>query len=209
MKTLGFLLWALVASTHAIAQQPPAVPVTPAAITDLVYASSFTLAEGYRYNWSKERPAVRSGMLVVLKVDPALVVPRNALEPVLYAGNHAVQRLNDGHVSGHVIAIIPEEVDLTRTPIWFGSPDLPERVSAEKIRAERAMAEEAKIRPFSAEKVQAVTAGRLQASDLSSLLRDQVANLVMEYAPQEKALAQKWRLPVARPSSKVPPRVVQ
>ena len=197
MKALSLSV-CLVVVAHAIAEESPVVPKTPAAVTDLVFARSFTLAKGYKYNWSKERPMVTSGTLVVLKVDPKLVIPRNTAEPVLYVGNQTVQRLNQGDKSGHVIGIVPGKIDLTQAPIWFGSPQLPERVTAETIRTERALADEAKIKPFGAEKIQEATRENLQAADLSSLLRDHVANLVLEYSPQEKDLAETWRLPVAR-----------
>lgn len=199
MKALGLLVCIFILASSAIASDDlRPVPKTPSAVIDLVFVRTFTLAKGYTYDWSKDRPIVRSGTLVVLKVDPDLVLPRDSAEPVLYAGNQTAQRLNHGHESGHVIAIIPGEVDLTQVPIWFGSPDLPERVSAQTIRSERALADAAKIRPFAAKKVQSVTQRRLQASDLSALLRDHVSNLVLEYSPQEKNLAEKWRLPVAR-----------
>jgi hypothetical protein len=171
----------------------------------LVFARPFTLAKGYKYDWSKDRPMVTSGILVVLKVDPDLVVPRNTPEPVLYAGDRTVQRLNAGYESGHVIGIIPGEIDLTQAPIWFGRPGLPERVTAETIRSERALADAVKIQPFAAEKVSAVTQGPLQISDLSSLLREQVANLVLKFSPQESNLAETWRLPVAKAVPKAVP----
>ncbi len=198
MKALGLLVCMSILAAPAIASEAPPVPTTPAPVIDLVFARPFTLAKGYKYNWSKDRPIITSGILVVLKVDPNLVFPRNSAEPVLYAGNRTVQRLNHGHESGHVIGIIPGGVDLTQAPIWFGRPELPERVTAQTIRSERALADEAKIQPFAVAKVQGVTQGRLHAADLFSLLRDHVADLVLEYSPQEKDLAEKWRLPVAR-----------
>lgn len=203
MKAICLSICIIILSSSAIAcDDCPPVPKTPSAVIDLVFARPFTLTKGYKYNWSKDRPIVRSCTLVVLEVDPNLVVPRNSLEPVLYAGNQTVQRLNYGHKSGHVIALIPGEIDLTQAPIWFGSPELPERVTAKMIKSERALADAAKIRPFEAEKVKAVTKENLQVSGLFQLLRDYAAELVLEYSPQEKKLAEKWRLPVAR----VPPK---
>ena len=197
MKAFRLSICLLIVAIHAMASESPPVPTTPAAVSDLVYARPFTLAEGYQYDWSADRPIVRSGTLVVLKVDPDLVLPRNSAEPVLYAGNQPLQRLNQGHESGYVIAIIPGEIDLTQTPIWFGRPELPERISAQTVQSERALAEAADIQPFAAETVQNVSQERLQAADLFSLLRDHVANLVLEYSPQERDLAETWRLPVA------------
>jgi hypothetical protein len=202
MKAFSLLVCTFIVAAHAIASELPPVPITPAAAVDLVLARPFTLGKGYRYDWRKDRPIVRSGTLVVLKADPNLVIPRDSAEPVLYAGNQTAQRLNHGDKSGHVIAIIPGKIDLTQAPIWFGRPGLPERVTSQTIRSERALADAARIRPFAAKKVKAATKKRLQAPDLFSLLRDHVAPIVLEYSPQEKKLAETWRLPVAKASPK-------
>jgi hypothetical protein len=175
-----------------------AIPPTPSPVRDILYARPFTLERPYRNDWSKERAVVSTGVLVVLDVDPAFVIPRDNLEPVLYAGNVAVQRLNHGHLSGRVIAIIPGNVDLAAAPIWFGSPGLPERVTEEVVRSERARAEKAGVRPFSAEKVSGVQKPTVSATDLTALLRDVAAQLVYQYSPQEKELADQWRLPIAK-----------
>jgi hypothetical protein len=170
----------------------------PSPVHDIVYVQRFTLDEGYRHDWSLDRQFVTSGTLVVLKVDPELVIPRNAAEPVLYVGDQTAQRLNHGHESGLVIAIVPGDVDLEQAPIWFGSPSLPERASAESIRMERAAADVARIQPFSEEKIRGLTQSPLRADNLQALLREHVADLVLEYSPQERHLAESWRLPVAR-----------
>lgn len=187
-------------SLAAAADAPPDIRklVTPAAVADVVHIQPFALKDGYRHDWRQERPFTDSGTLVVFKVNPDYVYPRNAAEPVLYAGTQTAQRLNQGNESGLVIAIIPGEIDLAREPAWFGNPELPERVNAETIKIERAGAEKAGIKPFDAERIESVTQGRLEASDLAALLREHVAKLVMEYSPQEKALAETWRLPVAQ-----------
>lgn len=182
------------------ADEPPDINkiVTPAAVTDVVAIQPFTLEEGYRHDWRQERPLIKSGTLAVFKVNPDLVYPRNAAEPVLYVGSQTAQRLNQGNESGYVIAIVPGEVDLAREPAWFGSPELPERVNAETISAERAKADKAGIRPLDAERIQSVSQERQEASDLAALLREHVAELLLKYSPQEKALAETWRLPVAQ-----------
>src|SRR5262245_39219373 len=128
MKSLGLSVVLLIVVTLAAGEEVHRLPSTPAAVSELVLAQPFKLGKGYENDWSKEREVVTSGTLVVLKVDPELVYPRNSAEPVLFAGDKTVQRLNQGHESGHVIGIIPGEIDLTMAPIWFGRPELPERV---------------------------------------------------------------------------------
>ena len=189
-------------TSHAGAQT--AAPQFLKAVNDILYAQPFTLKKGYTNTWSKGHELVSSGVLVVLAVDPALVQPRDALEPILYAGSRPVQRLNHGGQSGRVIGIVPGASDLAGSPIWFGAPGLPERVTAAAARAELARAEKSKIRPFTADKLRSVTHPAVAAADLAALLRDVASTLVSKYSPQEKYLADSWRLPTAKASPKQP-----
>lgn len=213
MKILAFVMTPLLLSgppataatpNSNTTEQRAAAPPSSKPVKDILYARAFTLAKGYRNDWSKARELVSSGVLIVLEVDPLLVVPRNAAEPVLYAGDTPVQRLNHGDKSGRVIGIVPGTADLAASPIWFGAPELPERVTPETARAERARADKSGIRPFTVEKVRSVTRPPASAEDLAALLRDHVAALVIEYSPQEKDLADAWRLPVAKAPPKEP-----
>jgi hypothetical protein len=209
MKLLAaaFATYLLVVPTLGLAQTAGhdaerAVPATPAPIKNILAARAFTLETPYPYTWSKERIMVSTGVLVVLEVDPAYVVPRDTLEPVLYAGNVPVQRLNHGNVSGRVIGIVPGNIDLASVPIWFGSPELPERVTASTVESERMSAERAGIRALPQARIASASQPPVAAKDLAALLRDVGAELVLEYSPQEKELAESWRLPTA----KAPPK---
>lgn len=175
-----------------------ALPPTPAAVKGVVVARRFTLSTPYRTSWAKSARDVSRVTLVVIEVDPAYVVPRDTLEPVLYAGDVAVERLNRGHVSGRVIGLVPGDVDLATVPIWFGRPQLPERLTPELIAEERMHAEKAGIRALPGARV-AAEAAPTSATDLAALLRDVAAELVYRYAPEDKRIADAWRLPVAKP----------
>lgn len=164
-------------------------------LTEVVRIQPFRLEKSFRFDWRKERPEVRSGLLVVIKVDTSLVRPTNDLEPVLYAGTQTVQRLNLGYESGFLIGIIPMDMDLSKEPVWFGSPALPERVDEKIIRAERARAIRSGIAPLKPAELQERTRQTVAVADLSALLREFAAALVLEFAPQEKRLAESWRLP--------------
>jgi hypothetical protein len=174
-----------------------AVPATPAPVKSILAARRFTLATPYEYTWSERPRMVASGTLVVLQVDPRYVVPRNTLEPVLFAGNVAVQRLNQGDKSGRVIGIVPGDIDVSTVSIWFGTPQLPERLTPALVESERALAQKAGIRAFGKARIAAITRPPVAAQDLASLLRTTGAELVLQYSPQEKALADSWRLPTA------------
>ena len=176
-----------------------AAAVTPAAVKGILAARRFTLGTPFPYTWTKEHVMVSSGTLVVLEVDPALVVPRDTLEPVLYAGNVPVMRLNHGHKSGRVVGIIPGNVDLATTPIWFGAPELPGRITTAMAEAERSRAEKVgALRTFGRSPIVGLDQSAATSEDLATLLRTVAADLVPTYSPQEKDLADQWRLPVAK-----------
>jgi len=193
-----FVMSAYVTSQAVSSEGEIAIPSTPAPVKDILAILPFTLKTPYTNTWSKDRATVSSGVLIVLEVDPALVVPRNSLEPVLYAGNTVVHRLNHGHLSGRVIGIIPDNIDLSNVLIWFGSPELPERVTQVMVETERARAAEARLHPFPKAKIVSVQRPSIVEKDLAGLLRTVVADIVYEFSPQEKDLAESWRLPVAK-----------
>ena len=113
----------------------------------LLYARPFTLETPFRYDWSAEHPEVRSGLVLVLETDPALLRPRETQEPVLFVGSLPAQRTSRGFESGRVVVLVPGPVDLAADPIWFGTPGLPEQVDAAAARAERGLAARAAIGP--------------------------------------------------------------
>jgi hypothetical protein len=172
-----------------------ATAAAPAAVLDILVIQPFRLKAAYSYDWLESRPLVSEGLLVVLRVDPSYVVPRNTAEPVLYAGDRTVQRLNQGQLSGYVIGIIPGDVDLAAAPIWFGRPELPERVTPEVIQGERALADSAGIKPFSPDKIAGARLEAIDVDDLPALLRGPAADLVLKFSPDEKDLVNTWRLP--------------
>ncbi len=200
LVTISLIVVASMAISTSVPAGPPAVPSTPAAVEDILYARPFTLEKGYNFDWSKERPLLTEGTLLVLKVDPALVYARQVAEPVLYVGNRTAERVNIGYRSGRVIAIVPGHVDLRTTPIWFGTPELPERVNGGIVRAERALADEAGIRPFSADKVKAALARGGEELKLAERdkLRPHFAALLQQYSPIETELIDTFNVPVTR-----------
>ena len=198
MKTIIATVCLLAALSNVLAAPPPPIPPTPAPVADIVFARPFTLEQGYKYIWSKERPWVTQGTLVVLKVDKALVYPREIAMPVLYAGNQPAERLNRGHESGYVIAIVPGQVDLRQMPMWFGAPNFPHMVDTATANVQRELADKAGIKPFSPERINAALAEggqRTNAADQRALLRDVVSELILRYSPQEKQLANEFRVP--------------
>lgn len=182
----------------SLAQVPP-VPVRPAPIVDIVVAQPFELAEAYEHLWRLERPRVKSGYLLVLRVDRDLVYPRQLAEPVLYVGHQTAERLNVGYHSGHVVAIVPaniddpthpEFIDLGEARIFFGSPAMPERVDTETIAWEHRRAVEAGIEPIKSPRLEAARrrGGRRRTLVDKRELVHAAMMRVAEYSPQEQDL---------------------
>lgn len=196
LKQIGWSTLAL-AFTCAAAAAPPPIPDTPAPVLDIVHAVPFTLDESYTHLWRAEKPEVRTGYLVVLKVEPDLVYPRQRPEPVLYVANQTAERLNVGYRSGHVVAIVPavlddvkhpDYIDLAKASIWFGTPGMPEQIDREQIATEITRAARQRIRPLPAARVEAArtTGGEMMREETKNDLVRRAAELVRRYSPQEE-----------------------
>jgi len=175
----------IVGSTVAFAAPPP-LPSIPAPIRALLYARPFALNESFRYDWRQEKPMVSEGYLVVIEVDPDLVYPRQTAEPVLFVGDQTAMRLNVGYISGRVIALVPGPVALRR--IWFGTPQLPEAVTAEIIKKEQALANREGIQSLSVEEVDTALkqgGGQLRVANFKDLLAE-AARLINQYAGKKE-----------------------
>ncbi len=192
----------------------PDVPPDPSRLAvELLCAQRYELDAAYPHTWRVEQPAVRSGYLLVLGVDPDLVHPRQGFEPVLYGGRQTLERINVGFLPNdvahaapaQVVALLPDtpEADpaaptpLDAIPIWFGSPELPERVDAATIDAELEAALASGVRPAATTSVQAALdagGGTLYLPDHAALLRF-AADLVQTHSPDESDLIEGLRAP--------------
>lgn len=176
---------------------PLSEPFTPAPVEEVLYTREFELETGYRPGWPPDAPLVRSGTIVVFRADPALTVPRQKPTPVLYAADRVVQILNSGQGSGILIGIVPETglARLAGELAWFGPPRIAGTIDAETIAEDRRAALSAGIRPNTRQEILRVNRDAVTAPDLATLLRGEIADLVLEFAPDERSLAAKWRLP--------------
>lgn len=177
---------------------PPARPVAPTAVRDVLFAQRFTLETGYTSNWRQERPVVSSGVLVVYEVDPACVYPRQTAEPILYVDHGTAERLNVGYTAGRVIAIVPDAGDAAEPPdlarAWFGSPGLPLDITAATIDQERARADRAGIAALAVDKVghaRAAGGEAIRLADKHQLL-GMAARLMKQYTPDETGLIEAY-----------------
>lgn len=172
-------------------------PVVPAPIDEVLHTREFMLEEGYRAGWPPDAPPVRSGTIVVIRADPALAVPRQAPTPILYAANQVVEVLNTGQETGILIGIVPNTrlEQLADEPVWFGPPRIDGTIDERTIEEDRRAALSAGIEVNTAADLLRVAADPVRAPDLATLLRGEIADLVLEFVPRERALAAKWRLP--------------
>ena len=208
------LLVALVAALGARGfQREPrrelrALPADPAAVpVELLEALTFQLEEPWVHEWRAEKPLVSSGVVLVLRTAPELARARATLEPVLYVGDQTAERVNAPESTGILIAVVPAPLgadgalpfDLTRTPIWFGTPALPERVDAATIEHERELARTHGVGPPAlAERLVAAPARAPVYVHSRAELDLYLADLVELYSPEEADLVRGMRVPLTR-----------
>jgi len=198
MKTqVGLLLLALAGCGRSEAPAPAPSSATQTvlrtgAVRKLVLARRFTVAEPYVHAWRLEKPRVTGGWLFVIEVDPSMTEPHQRAMPVLCAGDQTAECVNFGQPSGNVVAIVPDPLDEASLSVWFGPPALPESVDAAWIALARAKVRKEDIATFTTAEIAA--AGErggtaLAAADRAELDRA-AAHLILEFAPEERELAE-------------------
>jgi hypothetical protein len=139
----------LLALGAALADPPFSAPTDPPVPTDdgdgvreVVATRPVAFTEAYTPSWRADAAPVREGWLVVLSVDPELARPRQTWTPVLYAGDAPLERL---YTSPDATCVVGLVTGSQPAPLYFGSTQLPERVTAARGAAELAAARDAGI----------------------------------------------------------------
>jgi hypothetical protein len=181
--------------TAAKAQASPPARVVPQ--LELVHAETFALEQPYPHRWRVDAPLVRSGWLLVLAGDPALLQVRQMQMPVLQVGAMTAERINTGQQSGKLVVLVPGDFALAGAPIFLGSPALPEELRQDQLDAELAAARaDGAVAPTAAAIAKATKEGRSYANDYELRLR--AIDLVEQYSPVEKELIAGWRVPLVK-----------
>jgi hypothetical protein len=158
---------------------------------------AFTLDEPRPYPWMKGHAPLTRGLLIALEVDPALAVPRQVDEPVIYVGDVPAERLNVGWPSGRLLLLVPGEPDLGSVPVFFGPPELPERIDLEHAAADLAQARAVGLAPFADARIRAalVAGGEPLVLRDSRALDHAIADWIDAWAPDEADRAEGLRAP--------------
>lgn len=186
---------------HTQAPSPP--PPHPHGVHELLAARPFLCDEPFLHDWRAVPQSFDAGWLLVLEVDPEVARLRQVAHAVLYVGDQTAQRINSGE-SGRLVALVPTARGtdgaplpvLDDAPIWFGTPELPERVDAARLAEERALADRAGYAPFDAPAIaQARSAG---GATLEVARRHDldfaIADWIEEHSPAEVDLVRSLRL---------------
>ncbi|HEX6811613.1 MAG TPA: hypothetical protein VF384_08330 [Planctomycetota bacterium] len=181
---------------------PAAKPVTPLAQPprpaqlELVHAERFQVAKPFQNVWRADKQLVNSGWLLVLSGDPALLVPRQVKEPVLYVGAQTAQRVNTGQESGRLVVIVPGDFQLDDAPIFLGDAALPEELRQGQIDQQLQVARGLGAVPPTAAAIENATKNAVWGEFATDFeLRLRAIELVEKHSPQEKELIAGWRVP--------------
>lgn len=105
------------------------IPMGPQGVHDVVWARAFTLAQPIPYASQRGAPAMDRGVILELRVDPAMVVPRQ-VAPNLYVGDVPATLMNWDPIGGCAVVYVPGAPALATAPIYFGSAEPAERIDA-------------------------------------------------------------------------------
>ncbi len=176
----------------------PDVPANPfAESVELVEAHPFQLSEPAVHWYRAEQPSYTSGLLLVLRTRPDLLVPHQTFEPVLYVGDETAERVNVGDESGHLVVIVPDMdlATLADSPIFFGTPELPERITRDMARSELTRARtEGASQPSNVAASQREAVSAVDAYELRLF----ASTLIEAYSPSESDLISGLRAPLLR-----------
>lgn len=193
------LLFALLLAAPAAAaqQSPPVVDqaVLPLPVDDLVAVRAFELQEPRPYSWMKGHEPIRSGLLLAVDAEPALCLPRQVAEPVIYVGSVPAERLAADWASGRLLLLVPGEPDLADLPLHFGLPELPERIDGAHGAAALAGARAAGLQPLTPERVHRakLAGGGLLSLPDSEALDLAIASWIQAWAPEQSDRAEGLR----------------
>lgn len=188
---------ALTRTAEPAAGTPAALAALPVRQLELVHAEPFRVEQPFHHVWRGDQPLVDRGWLLVLAGDPAQMVPRQTLEPVLCVGAQTADRVNTGQGSGKLVVIVPGDFWLEDAPIFYGGEALPEEVRQPWIDRELANARAAGAVAPTAE-LAAQVAGPARTFPTDYQLRLRAIDLVEQYSPGEKDLIAGWRVPLVK-----------
>ena len=166
-------------------------------VRGVLWVQPFHVDRAFVYGWTAERPQVTDGTVIVVDVDPAFAVPRDARMPVLYVGATPAEWINTGYPDGRIVALVPGTVDWATTPVFYGPTALPEQIDAQRGQAVLQAALAGGAAPWALAAVTAVTHPTLLAAD-ETALRAELADLIDRFAPSERERATLLRLPAQR-----------
>jgi hypothetical protein len=205
LPVIGASLAALGVAAFATFQQAQGgsqvAGVTPVMQTPvrLLFAQPFHLDQAYQYSWIKDGPMVSEGWLIAVSTDAKVAAVTDTHDELLFAGAMPIERLNEASDSGVVIGIVPSNVDLASTPIYWAKPEiLPEALTAEDAQATLAAATSAGVVAQAkgvVQRAQQDNGGPVYEATQGMLYR-YAADVIERFSPQESDLISGLRAPL-------------
>jgi hypothetical protein len=209
MKILSLSLLVVLALSTALfvaesAAEPvhnyPPIEVGPSAspddVTGVLFVQPFTLDQACTYDWRADQPAMTSGWILAVGVTPELAEQKDTWNPVLYVGRYPADIVATDPQLGRMVVIVPGDVDLAHDPVFFGSLELPDQVTAERAGEEMQAALAAGFQPMTAEALRLASAESVQVADAWHLYAGPVADAIDSWAPAARGIAESFRVPL-------------
>jgi hypothetical protein len=167
-----------------------ALAASPETIVALDSVEHFTVDSPFDYPWMAGALPVQHGTLFVIEISPGTAHVAQVGGPVLYVGSTPAALTHPGTTDAHLVAFVPQHLDLSVTPVFWGPTDLPERVTQPMGQAALA---QAAAKPFSTTQVQSVQMRKQHFSDEAALY-GRIAELIEIHAPADSDFAHGYSL---------------
>ena len=158
----------------------------------LKYAQAVEIEQAFTYNWTAERTEISMATILVVEVSPGKIGQPQVGAPVLYVGNTPAARIHPGGLDHHIVVYVSGHPDLSKTPIFWGPDELPERVT--KSMGEQYVATMGGA-PVAVSTLSAVTQPTITVADQTTLIRH-MSTLIDTYAPKDRAFSEGIRVTI-------------
>ena len=167
-----------------------AIAGSPDGALSLDSVEHFTLGIPLEYPWKAGAPQVNQGTLFVIEIRPDSAHMAQAGGPVLYVGTTPAALTHPGTTDAHLVAFVPEHIDLSKVPVFWGPSDLPERVTPAMGQA---ALQQTSARPFTPAEVNSAGEPKQHFTNEAALY-GRIAELIEVHAPADADFAHGYRL---------------
>lgn len=158
----------------------------PQSAVEVKLAQYFEVTEPITFHWQADQPTFTNGTILVLAVNKAQALPRQAQSPTLFVGNSPAAVTHPGYLDGRMVVFVPGHTTGS-TPVFWADSNLPEQITVADGNALLAMVRADDSPSWTVEK------STLKFGNEAKLY-GHIAELIETHAPQDIDFAKGYRM---------------